>query len=333
MKIFACPLCEGDLFFDNLVCSCGAEVAFDPQWRCFVSDGRHCANRQDIDCNWAPRENGDLCASCQMTTVHPDLAIPGNAALWAKAERAKRRVLAGLNSWGWFDAVDSGNPVEFHMLSELTSAGPTDVSMGHLSGVVTINLAEADATERVRRREELGEPYRTMIGHFRHEIAHFLFERLAVSAEFHNGFRALFGDESADYGAALARHYESGPPADWQSRYISGYASAHPHEDWAESAAHTLHLVDMVDSFAAAHLSLPDFSRPEYDAYAENDASHLLGIGLRVGVVLNHVNRAMGVSDLYPFVTPPMVIEKFEFAHRWLKRGSRLQADTGQSTK
>lgn len=324
MKIFTCPACGGHLFFDNLVCSCGGEVAYDPGLQSFVSNGRHCANRHDIECNWLASDDADLCASCVMTTVRPDLSVSDNTLLWTKAELAKRKVLVGLYGWGWFDSQDPGGRPEFHMLSEATSTGLTDVTMGHASGLVTINLAEADATERVRRREDLGEPYRTMVGHFRHEIAHFLFERIAVSDEFHKSFRVLFGDETADYGAALARHYETGPPAGWQSIYVSAYASAHPHEDWAESAAHALHLVDMVDSFTAARLSLPNFADPNYDAYAEDDASHLLGIGLEVGVALNHVNRGMGVSDLYPFVTPLAVIDKLEFAHNWLKRGTRL---------
>ncbi|MEX0694168.1 MAG: putative zinc-binding metallopeptidase [Rhodospirillales bacterium] len=325
MKIFMCPVCGEDLFFNNLACSCGVDVAYDLQSQSFVYVGRHCANRNNIECNWLASTDVDLCDSCRMTTVHPDLAVPDNTLLWAKAERYKRWALVGLHRWGWFDALDTGGRPEFHMLSEATSTGLTDVTMGHASGLVTINLAEADDVERVRRREEHGEPYRTMIGHFRHEIAHFLFERLAVSDDFHKSFRALFGDETKDYGAALAQHYEAGPPAAWQSAYISAYASAHPHEDWAEIAAHALHLADMVDSFTAAQLSLPVASEPEYDAYAEDDASRLLGIGLGVGIALNHVNRAMGVPDLYPFVTPPMVINKLEFAHSWLKAAPRCK--------
>lgn len=322
MRIFTCPACGGDLFFGNLFCTCGCDVAFDPQSGGFVSGGPTCTNRGEIRCNWLADVGGDLCTSCAMTTVHPDLAMPNNALLWAKAEAAKRHVLVGLNRWNWFGAQDGGPRPEFHMLSEATSAGPAEVTMGHASGLVTINLAETDVVERVRRREELGEPYRTMVGHVRHELSHFLFERLAVGEKFIAGFRSRFGDENADYAQALGSYYEAGPPADWQNSFISAYASAHPHEDWAESAAHAMHLADMVDSFCAAHLSIPNGTGPDYDAYSEDDGSRLLNAGLRIGVALNHVNRAMGLADLYPFVTPPVVIEKIRFAHHCLKFGA-----------
>jgi hypothetical protein len=160
-----------------------------------------------------------------MTTVFPDLAVEDNIRLWARAEKEKRRVLAGLWQWGWFGPADCGRRPEFHMLSEMTSSGPTGVTMGHASGLVTINLAESDAAELVRRREALGEPYRTLVGHFRHELAHFLFERLAESEEFLSDFHELFGDETEDYAAALSQHYETGPPAQWQDTYITPYAS------------------------------------------------------------------------------------------------------------
>ncbi|RDC68007.1 hypothetical protein DLJ49_20585 [Rhodovulum sp. 12E13] len=321
MKIFECPTCSGRLFFDNMSCSCGAAVAFDPGRSCFVTETSFCANREQISCNWVAGSGGGLCESCALTTVLPDLSVAGNQLLWSKAEQAKRRVLAGLRRWGWFGPEDQGPRPEFHMLSEATASGPADITMGHASGLVTINLAESDAAERVRRREEMGEPYRTMVGHFRHEIAHFLFERLAVTETFRDGFHALFGDETADYGAALMRHYETGPPEGWENAHISSYASAHPHEDWAESAAHALHLVDMVDSFAAARLSSEAFSGAGYDAYAEEDAARLLTAAMEIGVALNHVNRALGVSDLYPFVTPSTVLEKLAFAQKWLKLG------------
>lgn len=321
MKIFVCPTCTSRLFFDNMSCSCGVAVAFDPAREGFVTDVAVCPNRTQIACNWVASADGGLCDSCTLTTVLPNLSIAGNRTLWSKAEQAKRRVLAGLRRWGWFGAADDGPRPEFHMLSEATASGPADITMGHASGRVTINLAECDTTERVRRREALGEPYRTMVGHFRHEIAHFLFERLAASDRFKGEFRALFGDETADYGAALMRHYAAGPPAGWEDTCISSYATAHPHEDWAESAAHALHLVDMVDSFAAARLSSDAFSGAGYDAYAEGNPAQLLTAAMEIGVALNHVNRALGVSDLYPFVTPVRVLEKLAFAQTRLKHG------------
>ncbi len=157
-----------------------------------------------------------------MTEVIPDTTTPQNVALWADAELAKRWVLANLARWGWFTSSDDGPRPVFRLLSEQTSAGETAVTMGHADGVVTINVIEADPAERVRRRVELGEPLRTMIGHFRHELGHFFFTRLAERPEFLEAFRAIFGDERADYAAALQRHYADGPPADWRHRHDLG---------------------------------------------------------------------------------------------------------------
>nr|MBV6631289.1 putative zinc-binding metallopeptidase [Oceanococcus sp. HetDA_MAG_MS8] len=317
MQSFHCPTCGGRVFFDNLHCSCGQGLYFDPDQQLFHTQGEPCSNRTTLACNWQAAMGQDLCASCMLTSVHPDLTVADNNALWALAEGSKRRVLAGLYRWGWFSHADGGSRPEFHMLSEATASGPTQVSMGHQSGVVTINLAECDATERVRRRENLGESYRTMVGHFRHEIAHFLYERLCEYSGFTNAFAALFGDVSLDYALALNQHYQQGPQAGWEQHYISSYASSHPHEDWAESAAHALHLVDLVDSFHATSLASAG-DDTGYDAYADTHTEKLLQRGLELGIAFNHVSRGMGLTDLYPFVTPPQVRDKLHFAHQWL---------------
>ena len=318
MKIFQCPGCNADLFFENLVCACGLAVGHDPEAHRFVTDQPFCANRDSLGCNWTCAPGQPLCENCRMTSVHPDLTVPGNDQLWARAEAAKRHVLAGLMRWGWFGADDPGPRPEFHMLAEATATGTVDVTMGHASGLVTINLAEADASERVRRREMLGEPYRTLIGHFRHEIAHFLFERLSACEGFLPAFRDLFGDETQEYGAALARYYEQGPPPGWQEAHVTPYAAAHPHEDWAESAAHAMHLTDITDSFLAAGLNAAEAPAPGYDAFAEHEPARLLDAAIAIGVAMNHVNRAVGQPDLYPFVNTPRTREKLGFALRWL---------------
>ena len=318
MKIFQCPGCGARLFFDNLTCGCGLAVGHDASAQRFVTDRPFCGHRDSLGCNWTCAPGETLCASCRLTSVHPDLSIIGNDLLWAKAEAAKRHVLAGLMRWGWFGAQDAGPRPEFHMLAEATSTGMVDVTMGHAAGLVTINLAEADVSERVRRREMLGEPYRTLIGHFRHEIAHFLFERLSGSEAFLGGFRDLLGDERQDYAAALARHYRQGPPPGWQQAHVTAYAAAHPHEDWAESAAHAMHLADIVDSFLAAGLSAAEAPAPGYDAFAEPEPARLLDAAIAIGMAMNHVNRAVGQPDLYPFVNSPKAREKLAFALRWL---------------
>jgi hypothetical protein len=323
MKIFHCPGCTAALFFENLACTCGLEVAFDPAAGRFADASNCCGNRDAIGCNWSCGPDQTLCDSCRMTTVRPDMSVPGNDRLWAAAELAKRHVLVGLMRWGWLGPQDDGPRPDFHMLAEVTATGPVDVIMGHAAGLVTINLAEADASERVRRREMLGEPYRTLIGHFRHEIAHFLFERLAGSAEFLDGFRGLFGDETQDYGAALARHYDQGPPPDWQADHVTAYASAHPHEDWAETAAHAMHLTDITDSFVEARLSAAEAPATGYDAFAERDPARLLDAAIAIGLAMNHVNRAVGQPDLYPFVNSARVRDKLSFALQWLALETR----------
>ena len=317
MRLFACPVCGATLYFHNRRCGCGAEVAYAPDARRFVLADAVCTNREPIRCNWVAGRG--LCAACAMTAVVPDAFHDANQALWAEAEAAKRWVLATLHRRGWFTAEDAGPRPVFHLLSEHTSGGPAEVSMGHQAGVVTINVVESDPAEVVRRREALGEPYRTITGHFRHELAHFLFERLAPDPAFLEAFRAVFGDERADYGAALAAHYRNGPPSGWPERHITAYASAHPHEDWAETVAHLLHLTDMVDSAAATGLRLRGLAAG-YDAYVEADAERLIALGVDHAIALNHVTRAIGHADVYPFVLRPLTRAKLAFAHRWLKR-------------
>ena len=321
MRIFRCPACEQALFFDNLRCACGAEVAFDPEAARFVPAGATCANREAIACNWTAAGQGALCRSCAMTEIIPQTGADDNVALWARAEAAKRWVLANLARWGWLGASDPGPRPRFHLLSETVRDGEAPVTMGHASGLVTINVSEADPAEITRRREDLGEPYRTMIGHFRHELAHYLFERRAEEAAFAEAFRARFGDERADYGEALRRHYADGPPEGWARDHVTPYAAAHPHEDWAETTAHLLHLADMADSAEAAGLSMQGEPPRGWDAYAEPDPARLVGLAAGLGLAFNHVNRSVGLDDLYPFVLPDAVRDKLGFAHAHLSTG------------
>lgn len=320
MRVFTCPSCGGRLFFENLACACGAAVAYDPDREAFATDAATCANRDVIGCNWKADDAGSgFCRSCDMTTVVPDTFRAGNRDLWAEAEAAKRWVLAQLARWGWFGPGDGGARPEFHLLSEETSAGAAPVTMGHEDGLVTINVAEADPARIVALRQQLGERLRTMTGHFRHEIAHFLFERLAADPGFADRFRDTFGDERQDYGAALAAHYQSGPPADWQVGHVTPYAASHPHEDWAECVAHLLHLTDIADSFVAAGLGAEAVPGADYDPYREADAERLVTLGAELGIALNHVNRAMGLGDIYPFVLTPSIRVKLGFAHAALR--------------
>ena len=319
MQTFDCPACTGIVFFDNLHCSCGQVVRFDPDRQAMRADGADCRNRDAIGCNWIA-EGESLCRSCAMTETVPDLAAGDNAALWARTEAAKRWMLANLTRWGWFTPADPGARPVFHMLAEQTRSGEAKVVMGHADGLITINVNEASEAVRAERQEELGELYRTMLGHMRHETAHFLHVRLSDDTSFTEGFRALFGDERADYGEALKRHYAA--PQEAGDDHVTSYATAHPHEDWAETVAHLLHLVDLLDSAAAVRLALPDGPPRGYDAYAETDADRLVSQAVEIAIAANHVNRAMDLPDLYPFVLGAGVREKLAFAHRWLRRAA-----------
>lgn len=319
MHVFTNPVGSGSLWFDNLVTADGVPVAYDPQARAFLPMPPFCANREVIGCNWIAPEPGAFCRACAMTALAPDPALPGAIPNWVQTEAAKRWVIDNLGRWHWFRPEDPGAPPVFHMLAE----GATPVPMGHVGGVVTISVAEADPVLSTIRREALEEPYRTMIGHMRHEIAHMLWWRLSLRDDFIDAFREMFGDERIDYPAALQHHYHDGPPPDWRQRFLTTYASAHPHEDWAETAAHLLHLTDITDSFVAAGLSTPEMPHPGWDAYAEPDAQRLIHIAASLVAGVNHVNRSMGLADLYPFVLSDVALQKLVFVHGWLRRGAQ----------
>jgi hypothetical protein len=203
-----------------------------------------CANQTLAACNWMVRHVDELCRSCALTRTRPNDADPVGLAEFARAEAAKRRVI--------FQLLDLGLPgVEPGRLAfDLLSSEQQPVTTGHADGLITIDLAESDDARREQRRSELDEPYRTMLGHLRHELGHY-FQPLIVCGEAQwAACRALFGDERQDYGAALERHYEQGTPGDWPQRFVSAYATMHPWEDWAETFAHYLHIRDTLQTAA-----------------------------------------------------------------------------------
>ena len=333
MHLYSCPDCGARLFFDNRDClSCGAEIVLDPlenrmSKRYDESGDNACSNRQDAGCNWAVApDHGatpDLherryCLSCRTSRTIPDLTQAGNRDYWREAETAKRWVLWGLMRLGWFGPQDDGPPPVFDMVAEETASGPVSVTMGHAEGVITLNVSEVDPARLALRQAELGEPYRTVMGHLRHELAHYLHWRLIGDADFARAFRSLFGDERSDYGAALQRHYDDPRPAG--ETHISSYATAHPHEDWAETAAHVLHLLDIADSFGATGFGLGAADDWRQDVYRQASADEVIDRAAAIGVGMNHVNRAMGLADLYPFVLAPGVREKMVFAFQALRR-------------
>ncbi|TRW96953.1 hypothetical protein FNJ84_12650 [Paracoccus sp. M683] len=314
MQRFACPTCGRRAYFHNLTCACGHALYFDAARMVMRNEGADCGNRAPIGCNWIG-EAGGLCRSCAMSRVVPVLNVGNNIQLLGRAERAKRWVLTNIANWHWFSDDDPGPRPRFLMLSEETGGRAEQITMGHLAGEITINVTEADALIRLQRRQELGEQYRSMVGHFRHELAHFFFDRLAPKAGFLAAFRDCFGDERADYSAALQRYYQSPPVSSHD--FITPYARSHPHEDWAETVAHLLHLVDFTDSFVSTGLTMPGVPTG-FAPYAETDTDRLLDIATRVAIAINDINRALDNEDLYPFVLTPPIRRKIGFAHGWM---------------
>jgi len=268
-----------------------------------------------------------LCRACRLNGVVPDLQVQGNLGRWHKLELAKRRVILRLLQLGLpLSGVPSENRTNLEFRFMADSPGQPAVMSGHAQGVITLNIAEADDIERERRRVNLHEPYRTLLGHMRHEIAHFYWDRLIANSHWTESFREIFGDERQDYSSALKTHYERGAPNNWQSSYISSYASAHPWEDWAETGAHYFHILDLTETASSFGMAL----RPEHPAaqtmttepakpadLANFDA--LIAHWFPLTYALNTLNRDMGLTDLYPFALSDPVVGKLRFAHEVLQ--------------
>ncbi len=351
MKTFQCT-CRQPLFFDNTEClKCGAKVGYDPSARVLCAlrpakrtgfwrlardprrparEFRFCATReQAVRCNWlVPAEDGEeLCLSCRLTRTIPILDRPKNASRLRDIESGKRRVLFALQNLGLPVAAQSeANPkgLLFDLLESLPG-GPA-VLTGHADGVITLNVAEADDDYREKFRENLGEPYRTVIGHLRHELAHYYWDVLVRDTDWLPRFREVFGSEETDYGAALRHHYAAGPPEDWRTRFISAYAASHPWEDWAESFAHYLHLratLETVTSYrlntARVPLHIDAFTSDALYLQEPKEAGEAflgwVNAWVLLTAVLNEVARSMGQPDIYPFVMNGPVVTKLHFVH------------------
>jgi hypothetical protein len=355
VKAFACPRCGQLVFFENVQClRCRAGLGFDPERREMVlvddvgvpdgagrglSPGYRCRDQELAACNWVlPQpEAGALCQSCRLTRTRPndaDLDDAHVAELFVRAEAAKRRLV--------FQLLELAVPLtsrreypEAGLAFDFLVDKGSPITIGHADGVITIDLAESDDSYRERLRARLDEPYRTMLGHLRHEVGHYYWDVLVSPDDDVLGqFRGLFGDERSDYQKALERHYEAGAPPGWAGDHVSAYAAAHPWEDWAETWAHYLHIRDTLQT-AASHgviVTGPRFSAkpadPRVDARLEpslmasptldpqSDFDDILADWLPLTYALNAINRSMGKDDLYPFVLSPKVVEKLRFVHR-----------------
>ncbi len=329
MLAFACPVCERLVTFESTTClNCGSELGYDSSRRAMVSIGaggsenpsRRCANAQLAACNWLVAAEGELCASCVLTRTRPNDADVRGLGGFAAAEAAKRRLL--------FELIDLGLPVEGWnereggLAFDLLSSEQAAVTTGHADGVITLDLDETDPAHRERMRVRLGEPYRTVLGHLRHEIAHY-YQPILVGegSAAEQRCREIFGDEREDYQEAMDRYYESGAEAGWEQRYVSAYATMHPWEDWAETFAHYLHVRDTLQTAAAYGVRVegpsietadkaPLHSRPEH---TEDDIATLLEAWIPMTYALNAISRSMGAPDLYPFVLSAEIEAKLAF--------------------
>lgn len=325
MRHFHC-LCGNRVFFDSSRClTCGRLVGFDPTRLCMAAyveqpGLRRCANAFEYDnCNWLVPE-GDSharCASCRLNEVIPALTRPGNLKLWTRVEQAKRRLLYSLFKLGLpLAPADGTGGLRFRIMEDRRrnpDVFESFVATAHLDGVITINILEADDVMRHAVREQMQERYRTVLGHLRHESAHYYFSRMVNTPELLAESRALFGDERADYAAALAAHYANGPVPDWPERFVSAYAAAHAAEDFAETFAHYLHIDDALETARAAGLAAEN-------AMPDRDGGGWLSDWMGLAVTLNEIARSLGSDDPYPFVLTAPVREKLQFIDRLVRR-------------
>lgn len=356
MKTFSCT-CGNPLYFENTLClKCQHEVGFDPAAldMCRLDETttlKHCANGSGnlAACNWlVPKDGAEAyCVSCSLSRLIPNLASANTAQLWVKMEAAKRRALFSMVSLGiplqpLFDPNAKGAVNEqgqvvplalaYRILQPLPNA---PVVTGHDAGMITLNLEEADDAIRERNRMNLNEPYRTLLGHFRHEIGHYYwsmwFENDPKRDEVLGAFRELFGDERLDYGEAMNAYYQNGAQAGWQERCISAYSTMHPWEEWAETWAHYLHMIDALESFESLGLRksatmpketiekitpLPSpFQKAPVAEFTEK-----LQSWLELTPAINELSSSLGHHMSYPFVVSTPVIRKLFFIHCMVKR-------------
>ena len=353
MKLFTCTHCSSRVFFENSSCeTCKSilgfstreqsmiafEVSADGVWHRLGPEGgapyRPCVNTAEGVCNWlvpldSPHQH---CVSCRTTHTIPALSKPENRAYWAKLEQAKRRLFFTLLELGLpvpNKLDDPANGLSFEFLEETSSQ--VRVLTGHDEGVITLNIAEADDARREQIRLAMHEPYRTLLGHFRHEIGHYYWDRLVRGTKWIDEYRSLFGDETVDYAESLQRHYAN-PPIDWPQHFISVYASCHSWEDWAESWAHYLHMVDGLETAASWGLHLehalpigPALTAQPLDPDSPDVSGTTIEQWLPVSQFINAMDRSLGAQDSYPFIVIEPVVTKLNFIHRVVKAARRAE--------
>jgi hypothetical protein len=348
---YVCPNCKRLLHFEVRVCpACTFTLGYDPTINAFLflGDGATtwrdaggephavfvCANNNQYEiCNWlvSAGDNSPFCRACRHNRTIPDLTGPGVPERWGKIEAAKRRLFQELIALRLpietsAEAAD-GRGLAFDFLYDPVGerTGHVQITTGHEAGVVTLNVIEADDVKREAMRTRLGEPYRTLLGHFRHEVGHYYWQRLIEGSDRIEGFRACFGDERISYEQARQQHYGAGGNG-WTTDYVSAYATMHPWEDFAETFAHLLHIVDALatlEGFGMEMTKWPDReAAPDFNPYAA-DTDRLVAEWTPFSFAENAINRSMGLPDLYPFHLSPAIIGKIDYVNK-LVRGAAL---------
>ena len=309
----------------------GSWLALLPQ----AQGGHYRPCKNDIDwqaCNWMipVEQNATYCLACQLNKMVPDLSDPENIDYWRKLEQGKRRLVYGLTRLGLpviSKASDPDRGLAFQFLKDPTGRvveeDDAQVMTGHRNGLITVNVNEADDLKRERTRLNLNEVYRSVLGHFRHESGHYYWQRLVNNSHWLEGYRQLFGDETADYQRSLNAYYRRGPAPGWPNSFVSAYATSHPWEDWAECWAHYLTIVDALETASdfgvvVAHNRLGQLF-PPVESYRAARFTDMLEKWLPLTYAINNINRSAGQNDLYPFVLSKTVIDKLEFVHRVIK--------------
>ena len=357
MKPYACPNCARLNHFEVRVCpNCKFTLGYDPDsdqflflgddattWRAASGDAHAvvvCENNNEFAvCNWLVPAVGDQprCIACRHNNTIPDLTAPGVPERWGKIEAAKRRLFHTL--------LRLNLPIETQSEAKVSGRGPglafdflydpvgeqtgtVQITTGHDAGLITLNILEADDVQREKMRTGLGEPYRTLLGHFRHEVGHFYWSRLIEGTDEVEAFRALFGDERISYEDAMAQHYGGGEGSGWTTDFVSSYATMHPWEDFAETFAHLMHIIDALATIHGFGLRLYAWQgggvQPsvDFDPY-QAETGQLVAEWRPFAFAENSINRSMGQPDLYPFKLSDTIVAKLDYINRLLQRAGR----------
>ncbi len=354
MKRFDCVSCGFRISFEDDICeNCGALLGFDAVSMSMVAlqparsallffkagnqrhFGRYCRNHKYDACNWIVpvhehgKEASDFCRACQLNRTIPNLREPENLTSWREMERAKKRLVYSIQRFG---LPLNGNFSHPRIAFDFVRNAMT----GHSNGVITIDIRESDPVERERTRKHFNEPYRTLLGHLRHESGHYFWPLLLQSEHHLREFRKEFGDERLDYKTALLSYYKKGAAFNWHTNFVSAYASSHPLEDWAETWAHYLHMVSSIDTAESEGLepkspsvSEPGWRRQARDVYKEGSFPELLERWLTLTAAINSLTRNMGYTDFYPFLLSPPAKRKMAFVHHIIRERVPDEATAG----